>query len=48
MPTARAMRNFTAHYLSERLSILKNSKKYDKTFAREIFAVLYSLNYPVK
>jgi hypothetical protein len=46
--TISLMRNFTAHYLSEKLSILKNSKKYDKTFAREIFAVLYSLNYPVK
>jgi len=42
------MRNFTAHYLSEKLYVLKNPKKYDRIFAREIFSILYSLNYVVK
>ena len=46
--TIALMRNFTAHYLSERLYILKNRRKYDRVFAREIFSILYSLNYPVK
>jgi len=46
--TIALMRNFTAHYLSEKLYVLKNPKKYDRIFAREIFSILYSLNYVVK
>jgi len=46
--TIALIRNFTAHYLIEQLDILKDSKKYDSIFAREVFAILYSLNYPVK
>lgn len=46
--TTVLVRNFTAHYLNEKLKILSDPKKYDEVFAREIFAVLYSLHYPVK
>ena len=42
--TATLVRNFTAHYVHEGLDILKDSKKYDSVFAREIFAILYSLH----
>lgn len=46
--TIALIRNFTAHYLIEQLDILKDQKKYDGIFAREVFAMLYSLNYPIK
>jgi len=45
--TATLVRNFTAHYMHEELDILKDSKKYDSVFAREIFALLYSLYYQI-
>jgi len=46
--TITLVRNFTAHYLNEKLNILSDSKKYDRVFAREIFSILYSLVYAVK
>lgn len=46
--TIALIRNFTAHYLVEQLDILKDPKKYDRIFSREVFAILFSLNYPVK
>jgi tetratricopeptide (TPR) repeat protein len=46
--TTTLVRNFTAHYLNEKLNILSDSKEYDRVFAREIFSILYSLVYTVK
>ena len=46
--TATLVRNFTAHYMHEKLDILEDSKKYDRIFAREIFSILYSLACSVK
>lgn len=45
--TTVLVRNFTAHYLNEKLDILSDRVKYDKVFAREIFAILYSLHYRI-
>ena len=42
------IRNFAAHYLSERLDILEDSETYDDIFAKEIFSILYSLAYRVR
>lgn len=46
--TTTLVRNFTAHYLNERLDVLEDSKKYDSIFAREVFSILYSLAYIIK
>ncbi len=46
--TTALIRNFAAHYLSERLDILENSKTYDGIFAKEIFSILYSLAYRIR
>lgn len=45
--TISLVRNFTAHYLNEKLNVLSDPKKYDRVFAREIFAILYSLYYKI-
>lgn len=46
--TISLVRNFTAHYLNEKLNVLSDPKKYDRVFAREIFAILYSLYYKIR
>jgi tetratricopeptide (TPR) repeat protein len=46
--TTALVRNFTAHYLNEKLDILRDPSKYDRIFAREIFSILYSLSYTVR
>ncbi len=45
--TIALIRNFTAHFVVDELDILKNQKEYDNIFAKEIAAILYSLNYNV-
>lgn len=38
------MRNFTAHYLNEKLSILSDQKKYGRVFGAGVYSILYCLN----
>jgi len=40
--TTTLVRNFTAHYLDEKITLLSDPQKYDRTFAREIYALLYT------
>lgn len=45
--TIALVRNFTNHYLNESLSLLSNAKEYDDVFAKEIFAIMYSLAHEI-
>jgi len=45
--TISLVRNFTAHYLNDKLNVLNDPRRYDRVFAREIFAILYSLYYKI-
>ncbi len=46
--TATLIRNFTAHYLDEKITLLSNQTKYDKTFARVLWALLYALYFRIR
>lgn len=46
--TTSLIRNFTAHYLTEKLDLLQDQNRYDGIFAREIFSILYSLAFIIK
>jgi tetratricopeptide (TPR) repeat protein len=45
--TTQLIRNFTAHYLNEKLSFLSNSVEYFNVFKAEVFSILYCLDFKV-
>ena len=45
--TIALVRNFAAHFVVDNLDILKNKAEYDEVFAKEVAAILYSLNYKI-
>jgi len=44
---ATLVRNFTAHYIEEKINILNDPIRYESVFERVLFALLYALSYNV-
>jgi len=44
---ATLLRNFTAHYIEEKIRILNDPVKYESVFERVVFALLYALSYNI-
>jgi len=45
--TTTLVRNFTAHYLDENIALLSHDAKYERTFARILWSLLYTLQYRI-